>query len=178
MISQSINIPRRGSGKVELNFTVPFPCRYKKEAVHIDDIDYESCPLRIELAIPKTTPGVCESRLAGQSECGIEINPSELDSNIFMNIRHQDSSDYKLTNAQVERKLYLKTYQFDISKAWTDIILPVINVRSTCNFIFCYNILNDIIRKIIYFKSSIRFILTKMKTDGKGKVVMHIVIHT
>lgn len=151
MISQSINIPRRGSGKVELNFTVPFPCRYKKEAVHIDDIDYESCPLRIELAIPKSTPGVCESRLAGQSGCGIEINPSELDSNIFMNIRHQDSSDYKLTNAQVERKLYLKTYQFDISKAWTDIILPVINVRSTCNFIFCHNILNYIIRKINIF---------------------------
>lgn len=175
-----INIPRRGSGKVELNFTVPFPCRYKKEAVHIDDIDYESCPLRIELAIPKSTPGVCESRLAGQSGCGIQINPSELDSNIFMNIRHQDSSHYKLTNAEAERKLYLKTYQFDISKAWTDVILPVINVRSTCNFIFCYNILNDIIRKNnnFSFTFQIRFILTKMKTEGKGEVVMHIVIHT
>lgn len=134
MISQSINIPRRGSGKVELKFTVPFPCRYKTDAVHIDDLDYASCPLHIELAIPKSTPGVCESRLAGQSGCAIVINPSELDSNIFMNITHQDSSNYELTNAEVERKLYLKTYKFEISKAWRDIILPVINVRSICNF--------------------------------------------
>lgn len=129
-----INIPRKGSGKVHLNFTVPFPCRYKD--VHIDDIDYESCPLRIELAIPQSAPGVCESRLAGQSGCGIEINPSELDNNIFMNIRHLDSSLYKLTNAEADRKLYLKTVKFEISHAWRHIVLPVINVRNTCIFVF------------------------------------------
>lgn len=136
MTSQSVNILRGGSGEIELKFTVPFPCRYKKDAVHIDKIDHDSCPLQIELAIPKGSSGVCGSRLTGQSGCGLKISPSELNNTFIMNIRHQDNNNYELTLAEAEYQLYLKTYEFGISQAWTDVLLPVVNVIITCSFQF------------------------------------------
>nr|XP_022322702.1 uncharacterized protein LOC111124130 [Crassostrea virginica] len=50
--SESLHITRGGSGQVDLTFTVPFPCGYYSNAVHINKINKDTCPLHIELAVP------------------------------------------------------------------------------------------------------------------------------
>lgn len=47
-----------------------------------------------------------------------------------MNVIHQDTSNYQLTTAETEMKMYLKTYKFPISKIWRHILLPVVNVMN------------------------------------------------
>lgn len=126
LTSQSIHIPRGGKEKVGFTFTIPFPCVYTE--VHSNEIDEDGCPLNIELAVPRGSGG-CESRLAGETGCGVKINPRHWNVTNFMKIIHQDTGNYELTLAEAERKIYLKTYGFDKSDAWKDVLLPVVNVN-------------------------------------------------
>lgn len=125
MTSQSIHIDRGSKAGIGFTLTVPFPCVYM--AVQSNEIKDIDCPLSIELAIPDGTRA-CESRLVGESGCHKDIYPRIWNNTHFMDIFHQDTSNYQLTFAEAERKLYFKTYQFSISKAWSDVVLPVVNV--------------------------------------------------
>lgn len=124
-MSESIHIPRGQTTQIRFTFTVPFPCVYT--AVQSNEIEDLSCPLGIELAIPTGT-GACESRVVGESDCFKYINPRSWNNIHAMNITHQDTGNYQLTLAEAERKLYLKTVSFKMSNAWSDVLLPVVNV--------------------------------------------------
>lgn len=127
LTSQSINIPRGESRTIGLTFTVPFPCGYT--TVQSNEIDELSCPLNVELAFPKGKGGSCESRLALDGGCGTTFHAKSWNKTEYIAIIHQDTGNYKLTLAEAERKIYLKTYGFDKSDAWKDVLLPVVNVH-------------------------------------------------
>ena len=109
-------------------FTVPFPCQYPKNAVHINEIDDLKCPLNIEVAVPAGAGGVCESRLVGAGSCAKSINPKKWNETHYMTIVHQDTGKYDLTSAESEMKVYLRTYEFITSQLWSHVLLPVVNV--------------------------------------------------
>lgn len=119
---------------MDLTFTVPFPCGYYSNAVHINKINKDTCPLHIELAVPVGSGGRCESRLVGDGNCGIKIYPEEWNKTHVMKVIHKDTLKYDLTTAEAEMKLYLKTYKFKISKLWREVLLPVVNVINTVFF--------------------------------------------
>lgn len=125
--TESLHIPRGERGSLNLTFTVPFPCKYK-DAVHIDEIDDDECPLHIELALPTGSGQKCESRLTGESRCGVVVKPKAWNETHVIKVVHQDNDHYILTLAEAERKLYLRTYEFLYSKIWSFVLLPVVNV--------------------------------------------------
>lgn len=106
---------------------MPFPCGYT--TVQSNEIDELSCPLNVELAFPKGKGGSCESRLALDGGCGTTFHAKSWNKTEYIAIIHQDTGNYKLTLAEAERKIYLKTYGFDKSDAWKDVLLPVVNVN-------------------------------------------------
>lgn len=101
---------------------------YTKGAVHLNEISDISCPLKIELKIPTGPPGVCESRLGGENKCGIPLNAKKWNVTYAMNIIHQPTGKYKLALAEAEKTLYLKTYEYTYSKAWSNMLLPPVKV--------------------------------------------------
>lgn len=125
MTSQSIDIHRGEKEQIGLTFTVPFPCVYK--SVQSNEIDEDSCPLEIDIVIPKEKGGTCESRLASETRCGTKFKARSWNTTKFITIIHQDTGNYKLTLAEAEKKIHLKTYDFR-SKPWSHVALPVVNV--------------------------------------------------
>jgi hypothetical protein len=123
--------------KVELTFTVPIPCGYST-GVQTDVIDKDSCPMIIEMQVPKGA-GSCESTLTAEARCGVQIeDPTKWNEPHILNILHKDTGNYELTPSESERKVYLKTYNFPFGKVWTGVQLPVINVirKLSSRFLF------------------------------------------
>lgn len=114
---------------MNLMLTVPFPCFLHRHAADLNDIDEIKCPLSVELAVPEVSGEVCQSRLTGTMYCGIDINPKRWNDTHAINIIHQDTLNYHLTT-DAEMKMYLKTYDFRISKIWSHLLLPVVNVNT------------------------------------------------
>lgn len=174
---QSIHIQKGKKGEIELTLTVPFPCVYQRDAVHLNEIADYACPLNIELTIPEDEPRVCKSRLVGEGKCGIALNAKKWNEPYVMKITHQPTGKYKLTIAEAEKTLYLKTLEYDLSNAWSKLLLPVVKVMFSLllSFLifFCY---------IFYLFSfnifCYRFTLMILKVDGKEQVAQHIVIPT
>lgn len=125
---QSIHIQKGKTGEIELTLTVPFPCVYQRDAVHLNEIADYACPLDIALMIPKDEPGVCKSRLVGEVKCGISINARKWNESYVMKITHQPTGKYKLTIAEAEKTLYLKTLEYGLGNAWSKLSLPVVKV--------------------------------------------------
>lgn len=115
---------------MKLTFTVPFPCPYQRKIAHLNEIDDALCPLYIKLAVSSRSGDICESRLTGVDSCGIEINARRWNETHVINVVHQDTGNYQLTPAEAEMKMYLKTSDFRISKIWSDLWLPVVNVMN------------------------------------------------
>lgn len=173
---QSIHIQKGEKGQIELTLTVPFPCVYK-DAVQLNEIADHACPLHVELAIPRDPSGVCESRLVGEVKCGIQLNAKYWNVPYTMNITHQPVWKYKLSLAEAERTLYLKTYTYDLSNAWSNLLLPAVKVIIL--FIFKFDVTNlTLFSRKKYSNFRNRFTLRTLKVDGKEQVVQHIVIHT
>lgn len=99
--------------------------------------DY-ACPLDIELKIPTGQRGVCESRLGGDSKCGIPLNAKNWNVTYAMNITHQPTGKYKLSLAEAEKTVYLKTYEYEIGKAWSNMLLPPVKVIISFIRLRCY----------------------------------------
>lgn len=112
---------------MNLILTVPFPCGM--DVVHINDIDEDTCPFYIEMAVPAGS-GVCESRLTGEYNCGIRISANRWNETHVMNIVHQDTGNYQLTSSEAEMEIYLQTFDFSVSKLWSHILLPVVKVMN------------------------------------------------
>jgi hypothetical protein len=120
---QSVTVERGTSETVELSLTIPLPCTVNSSATDVDT----SCPLHFEMLVPSVT-GACESTLTAKDKCGIEIYPSKWNKPHPLKIIHNDNGKYHLTPSEVERKVYLRTFNYAYAKAWTGVELPVINV--------------------------------------------------
>ena len=115
---------------MNLMLTVPFPCPYQRNIAHLNEIDDALCPLHIEFAVPSDSGRMCGSRLTGLGSCGIVINAKRWNETHAVNFMHHDTGNYQLTPTEAEMKMYLKTYDFRISKIWNDLLLPVIKVMN------------------------------------------------
>ena len=172
-----MHITRGDRGNIDLKFTVPFPCGYKNDAIHINDIDPITCPIRIELAVPGTQGGVCGSRLTAKDSCATTILADEWNETHVMNIVHQNTGNYKLTPAETEMKIYLRIFDFAISNIWSQVLLPVVNVMKFTYLQYIVYIDEFVTIIIIYISAFIkRYILMIRKINGREPVAQHTVI--